>query len=233
MKTLVTTLLLAFALNAQTPTAVEILGKARNVTGAGAIKSLSITGERRMTVEAGGVARMVSREVRMDLLLPDKFLRAERLDLPGGVEGPTLVEALDGDAAWREIKGADVHGAPSKIDPNEARATFLRYALVFTLTAPQGSGITFGMTGEDGGAWIVNAKGPKQFALKMFFDQKSGLLDRAEWTGGVLRLSDYGRFSGVLLPRGLNLSVSGKPPEDFEIKSARINPGLRQDQFRK
>jgi len=229
MKRLGKVLLLAFALRAQTPTAEEMLAKARKATGAGAIKSLTISGVRRLSVNVGGISRMVSREVRMDFLLPDKFLRAERIDLPGGIEGPTVIDALDGAVSWRDVRGAQITAMPGTqgvADARVMRAVFLRYVLLFTLGAP---GIRFEAAGEG----IMDAKGPEQFTLRMFFDQKAGLLSRVEWDDHALRLDDYARFSGVLLPRALTLTVKGTLVEEFEIKSATINPELKPEQFRK
>lgn len=48
-----------------------------------------------------------------------------------------------------------------------------------------------------------------------------------------MRLSDYAKFGGLLLPKLMSLSSEGKLAEEFELKNAKINPNIKPDKFRK
>jgi hypothetical protein len=121
------------------------------------------------------------------------------------MEGPTIMEALDGETSWRETRnvptGANIMirtmpppGAGPAEGPaaDQARtrrfkAEFLRHVLLYTLTAPSGTEVKWDVIGEaeapDGQAWILDAAGPDKFALRIFIDQQTYLPLMATWRG--------------------------------------------------
>jgi hypothetical protein len=241
---------------------------------------------RRVSIETPDGPGTMSRESAMHFLLPDKFLRSETVEMPGGMQGPAIVEALDGATSWREVQNAPSHAnifirtpgaAPGK-DDTEARTRslrniYLRHVLLYTLAAPPGVDVQFELTGEaesdDGRAWIVNAKGPENFAIRLFIDQKTNLPVMASWRGfqsapirrvmmqgpppdkGATRplpelneprpkkvefetrLSEHKKLGGILLPHVMTVTADGKLTEEYEVKSAKVNPNLKPEKFRK
>ena len=127
-------------------------------------------------------SRTMVRETELDFLFPDKFLRAESMELPGGIPGPTIVDALDGEISWTDTRnaptGANVFvmrrapgddqspAAVEKARTRSLRTQYLRNLLLYTLTPPPGSDVTFDLVGEadspDGKLWIVDAAGPRE-----------------------------------------------------------------------
>ena len=186
------------------PTAQEILDKGRKALGdVASVKSLSLTGTRRVAVETPEGPGTMSRESEMHFLLPDKFMRSETVEMPGGMPGPAVVEALDGSTSWREVQNAPSHMnvvirtpgvGPGASGPAEAeartkmlRTIYLRNMLLYTLAAPPGIDVQFEYGGEaeseDGRAWVINARGPDNFAVRLFIDQKTNLPVMASWRG--------------------------------------------------
>lgn len=86
----------------------EIYQQARKAIGGNAvlsaIKSLSVTGTWRSALQEEGATG----EIKMDLLLPDKYLKTSSIS---GKETPrvTRIEAVDGDETWTYAKIADGH----------------------------------------------------------------------------------------------------------------------------
>src|SRR5688572_12777545 len=79
------------------PNVNEILEKGRKALGdVSSLKSLSVTGMRRVSIETPDGPGTMSRESEMHFLLPDKFLRSETVEMPGGMQGPAILEGLDG-----------------------------------------------------------------------------------------------------------------------------------------
>ncbi|MFN7932704.1 MAG: hypothetical protein U0R19_05215 [Bryobacteraceae bacterium] len=188
------------------PTAQEILAKARKAIGkVDSLQTLSVTGTRRMNMDSPDGSRTMSREVVLDFQLPDKFFKAETLELPNGMEGPTIVEGLDGETSWRDTRnvpsGANIiirtapppGGGPQdgpaadRARTRQLRHTYLRHLLLFTLTAPAGTDVKFDVLGEaeakDGKAWILDIAGSDGFQMRIFIDQQSNLPLMASWRG--------------------------------------------------
>lgn len=277
------------------PSAEEILSKARKAIGkVDTLKSLSLAGTRKIAVVSETVQTQ-SREVEIDMLLPDKFLKAETMELPNGLEGPTILEGLDGDKSWRDTRNVPTGGnvvirmgpppgggpqdgpAADAMRTRAIRNNYLRHLLMLTLTPPAGLDLKFDAIGEaesgaDTKAWILDVSGPDNFALRLFIDQKTSLPIMASWRAlqapkpvirtmqgppghtapagagdhpplpeaakpkeveHEMRLSDYAKFGGLLLPKLMSLSSEGKLAEEFELKNAKINPNIKPDKFRK
>ena len=268
------------------PTAGESLEKGRNALGdVQSLKALSLTGARRVSTQTPEGPGTMSRESEMHFLLPDKFLRSETVEMPGGMQGPAIVEALDGATSWREVQNAPAHAnivirtpgvGPGASGPQEAeartkmlRTIYLRNMLMYTLSAPAGVDVQFEYAGEaesdDGRAWVINAKGPENFAMRLFIDQKTNMPVMASWRGMQARpmirtirmqgpppekvpeidepkpkevefearLSEHKKVGGLLLPHVMTVTSEGKLTEEYEIKSARANPNLKPEKFRK
>ncbi|MBS1830498.1 MAG: hypothetical protein JST93_34665 [Acidobacteria bacterium] len=288
--------LLPATLLSAAPTAQEILTKARKAIGkVDSVQTLSITGTRRMNMDSPDGARTMSRDVALDFQLPDKFLKAETLELPNGMEGPTLVEGLDGETSWRDtrnvpsganiiIRTAPPPGAGAAQDgpaadrarTRQLRHSYLRHLLLFTLTPPAGTDLKFDVLGEaeakDGKAWILDIAGPDGFQMRIFIDQQSNLPLMASWRALQLpkpvmrtmrveghqppdakklenaplpempkpkevefemRLAEHTEFGSLRLPKVMTLSAEGALAEEFELKSAKLNPKFKADRFRK
>lgn len=246
-----------------------------------------------MSMESPEGSRTMTREVALDFLLPDKFLKAETMELPNGMEGPTLLEGLDGETSWRDTRnmpsganiiirtapppGAAQDGpAADRARTRQLRHTYLRHLLLYTLTPPQGMELKFDVLGEaeaqDGKAWILDIAGPESFQMRLFIDQQTNLPLMASWRGlqapkpvmrtmrveghtppdakklaeGPLpdmpkpkevefemRLSDHTEYGSLRLPKLMTVSIDGTLAEEFELKSAKVNPKIKADKFRK
>jgi hypothetical protein len=147
---------------------------------------------------------------------------------------------------------------------------------MYTLTPPPGIDVKFEYVGEaespEGKLWMVDAKGPDRFEMRVFIDQKTNVPVMASWRGlqvapqamRTVRLmpgapkpkagempegmpeppkpkevdfeahfAEYTKYGGVLLPKTLTLTAEGKTTEEFELKSAKVNPNLKPEKFRK
>ena len=192
MKALPITLLLATAaaISAVAPTPDELLAKARKALGGEAklaeVKSLVATGTfRRNLVDAmSKEPNIMSGEYEISILLPDKFLKEETIALPNGDSGPTLLEALNGEKMWNDTRSQGPGmifirnaGGDAAARTQGLRAQFARYLLAWMLSAPANFQLQFTYAGEaeapDGRADAIDAKGPDNFAARLFLDKES------------------------------------------------------------
>lgn len=132
--------------------------------------------------------RQLNGEVTVDLQLPDKLLRTESMNPMGDV---TIVteQGVNGDKLLRNQRtlnappGMVVRTGPPPTGDAEvqairnAHADLARTALAFLLTSPASLPLEFTSGGEaesdEGKADVVDAKGPGNFAARIFLDQKS------------------------------------------------------------
>ncbi len=132
--------------------------------------------------------RQLNGEVTVDLQLPDKLLRTESMSPMGDV---TIVteQGVNGDKLLRNQRtlnappGMMVRTGPPPTGDAEvqairnAHADLARTALAFLLTSPASLPLEFTSGGEaesdEGKADVVDAKGPGNFAARIFLDQKS------------------------------------------------------------
>lgn len=192
----------------------QILAAARAAIGGEKLKSLqslSLEGEFRRTMGPMETSGSMS----IDMLMPDKVLKSETMNIMGSVE-ITRIEALNGDKAWEDQqqsgsgmvvirrggRGADPKGAEDMIR-NEA----LKTAFGFVLNTPSSLPTTFTYAGEaespDGKADVLDAKVPVGPALRMYFDQKSHRL---------LMLTYKGKRPRVITHEG------GGPPSEADLE---------------
>jgi hypothetical protein len=48
-----------------------------------------------------------------------------------------------------------------------------------------------------------------------------------------MTFDEFDTFDGVKLPRRINLSVDGKPAEEWTLEKIKVNPSLKADLFQK
>lgn len=189
--------------------AQQILAQARAAIGGDKLKSLeslSIEGEFRRTM---GPMDM-SGTLNIDMLMPDKVLRVETMNMMGGME-ITRVEALNGDKVWEDQQtsgggGGMVmirrggRGADPKAGEDMIRGEALKTAFGFVLSSPSSLPMTFTYAGEaespDGKADVLDAKVPVGPALRFFFDQKSHHLLMMTYKGKRPRIITHQATSG-------------------------------------
>jgi hypothetical protein len=132
--------------------------------------------------------RQLNGEVTVDLQLPDKLLRTESMNPMGDV---TIVteQGVNGDKLLRNQRtlnappGMVVRTGPPPTGDAEAQAIrnahadLARTALAFLLTSPASLPLEFTSGGQaesdEGKADVIDAKGPGNFAARIFLDQKS------------------------------------------------------------
>ncbi len=187
--------------------AQQILAAARAAIGGEKLKSLqslTVEGEFRRTMGPMETSGSMS----IDMLMPDKILKSETMNIMGSVE-ITRIEALNGDKAWEDQqqsgggmvmirrggRGADPKGAEDMIR-NEA----LKTALGFLLTTPSSLPTTFTYAGEaespDGKADVLDAKVSVGPDLRLYFDQKSHRLLMLTYKGKRPRMITNTRTDG-------------------------------------
>jgi hypothetical protein len=204
-----------------TARAQQLIAQARAALGADKLKSISVTGNYRRTF---GQAQMAG-EINYDLLIPDKMIKSETMNLMPGVE-ITRVEAINGDDVWEDQQqhgggGGMVifrrgPGGPGA-DPEKAqdmlrlavRANFARLLIGWLLATPSSFPVEFSFAGEaespDGKADVLDVKGPGRFAARLFLDQK---------THYPLMLAYNGKKPRVVTQTGP--AGGGKNPEEME-----------------
>lgn len=196
--------------------AQQILAAARAAIGGEKLKSLqslSIEGEFRRTM---GPMEM-SGTLNVDMLMPDKVLRVETMNMMGGME-ITRLEALNGDKVWEDQQtsgggGGMVmirrggRGTDPKVAEDMIRSEALKTAFGFVLSTPSSLPTTFTYSGEaespDGKADVLDAKVPAGPALRLYFDQKSHRL---------LLLTYKGKKPRVITHQG------GGPPAEGDLE---------------
>lgn len=196
--------------------AQQILAAARAAIGGEKLKSLqslSVEGEFRRTM---GPMEM-SGTLNVDMLMPDKVLRTEVMNMMGGME-ITRLEALNGDKVWDDQQtsggGGNMvmirragRGNDPKAGEDMIRSEALKTSLSFLLAVPSSLPTTFTYAGEaeapEGKADVLDAKVPVGPALRLYFDQKSHRL---------LMLTYKGKQPRIITHQG------GGPPSEEEMK---------------
>jgi hypothetical protein len=168
----------------------ELIEQARAALGGDKLKSiqsLSLSGKYRRIVQPE-MPEMAG-EMEIDLLLPDKYLKTETMNLPVGDGYITRIDGINGDQVFRDSKtsggaGMVIIRRPGSDDPQgqaaEARALraeFVRNLLSFILAAPPSFPVEFSYAGEaeaeDGRADVIDVKGTDGFAARLFLDKQS------------------------------------------------------------
>jgi hypothetical protein len=129
-----------------------------------------------------------SGDIRVDMLLPDKFKQSETLSLIAGIE-IVIVETLSGDQTWTDTQSGGGNaqvmmvrrkGSEQQMNTDQLkslRGNFTRYLLSLFLTPPPNTSIEFVYGGEaeakDGRADILDLKGDDGFSARLFIDKKT------------------------------------------------------------
>jgi hypothetical protein len=170
--------------------AQQIIAQSRAALGGDKLKSLSVTGNYRRTM---GQMEM-SGELNYEMIFPDKIIKTETMNPMPSIE-ITRIEALNGDDVWEDQRQQGGAGAMVMVrrtppagpgaDPKQAlemtqygvRSDFSRLLIGWLLTTPPSFPVEFSFAGEaespDGKADVLDVKGPKGFAARLFLDQKT------------------------------------------------------------
>jgi hypothetical protein len=179
--------------------ATVLLDLARKAVGGkeklAAIESLTASGKVRRIV--GEMDQ--SGELKLELLLPDRYKREETLTMPMGPE-LTMITALNGDQAWHDMRGPmgmppippgmeDNNEKFKSMELHEAQTEYLRQVLVLFLATPDAPVLEFKAGGkaeaEEGKADIVDVKGAGDFAARLFLDEKTHLPMMLSYQGRI------------------------------------------------
>jgi hypothetical protein len=168
--------------------AAQLLAQARAALGGeknlSKVQGLTCRGTYQRTMQD----RQLSGELTIDLQLPDKMLRTESMNPMGdmtvitaqGINGEKL---LRNQHAVNAPPGAVIRMGPAPAGDAEAqalrnaRADLARMAVAFLLTSPAALPLEFTYGGEaesaDGKADVLDAKGPGNFAARIFLDKSN------------------------------------------------------------
>lgn len=168
------------------PRADDLLAQMRRAIGGQALErlqSLTFTGEFERAV---GEAQM-NGQFTLELAPPDKVRRDEQIDTPMGA-GPTIVAAVNGGEAWRDVENSSMGGAhvvirrpaaaPGADDGMPIRAEFQRLLLgLVANTSLLGLEASFAGQAEspDGVADVIDVRGEGGFIAQLFVDRETHL----------------------------------------------------------
>lgn len=165
----------------------ELLRQAREALGGESklrsVQALAASGNfRRVT---GGLD--LSGQIKLEFLLPDKFMKTEITNLPGNIGQVTRAMVLNGRQAWTDSRSSSseiplVRSAAA--DPqkdaelqNRLRFEYLRYLIAWLATVPSSLPVNFDYAGEaqapDGRAQVLDAKSGDGFTARLFLDEKT------------------------------------------------------------
>jgi len=187
--------------------AQEVLRAARTALGGEeklrSVRSLSLAGEMRRETQPGNTQ---SGEIKLEFLLPNKFLRTETLSLFAGAE-ISFLTCLNGHEAWEDSRASGGSANMNIMRPPQARrskdqqeellkknrAEFTRNLLALLLTPPSSLQLQFASAGEaqaqDGRVDVLDVTGPDGFTARLFFDQKTHLPVMMNYRGVVFRVT--------------------------------------------
>jgi hypothetical protein len=165
--------------------AEQLLAQARAALGGeknlSKVQGLSCTGTYQRTMQD----RQLSGELTIDLQLPDKMLRTESMNPMGDMtvvtEQGSTARSRSGASTRSTRLRPSSDGAPPGVDAEaqalrNARADLARTAVVFS-DSPASMPLEFSYGGEaestDGKADVLDAKGPGNFAARIFLDKSN------------------------------------------------------------
>jgi hypothetical protein len=202
----------------------------------------------------------VRAQLTISILLPDRFRWEESIETPSGTPVFVRVSCLDGEELWLDThpagplpSGTTVNIVPPKPPDSAARiaanSRMARYLLALLLDTNSKLPIALTYAGRatapDGEADVLDAKGPDGFEARLFLNRETGLPlmlsyppdNRAGPAGGAireeLRLSEYRRVDGLLLPHQLTISSGNKITQEIHFERYRLDPKLGPRDFHK
>jgi hypothetical protein len=173
--------------------AQEILKQARAAIGGDErlqkLEGLHINGQYRRVFGD----RQMSGDREISIVLPNKYLVEDAMNLGGLSTSMINTRVLNGDHAWSGSSGGGgmvvrfggpggQQATPEQLEAGLRRiyqAEFARYLLAMTLAAPTALAVEYKYAGEsdvDGEpADVIDVTGPDKFSVRLFFDKKSHL----------------------------------------------------------
>jgi hypothetical protein len=202
--------------------AQEILKQARAAVGGDErlqkLEALHINGQYRRVVGD----RQMSGEREISILLPNKYLVEDAMNMGGLSTSMINTRALNGDHAWSGSSGGGgmvirfggpggQQASPEQIEAGLRRiyqAEFARYLLAMTLAPPASLVVEYKYAGESDvegePADVLDVSGPEGFSVRMFFDKKSHLPLLLSYRGPKPRIVTMSRpASGAPKPEDL------------------------------
>jgi len=205
--------------------ALELLKQARAAIGGdaaiGSIQSLSISGKSRRQIqlpEQG--ARELNGEFELNMLLPDKLMRMEKLSI-GSPEGAGRPQTSDEQAVRtqdRRVKiiRSDIEGPETeKVMNQHEQAELARYMLGLLLTPPPSFQASYNYLGEGdvagARAEIIEAQSAGGFVMKIYLDKSTHLPLMMSYQGTELPRIPAGKGVRVIMTPGeAGEAVEGK-----------------------
>ena len=202
--------------------AQELLKQARAAIGGDErlqkLEALHITGQyRRVSGD-----RQMSGEREISILLPNKYLVEDAMNMGGLSTSMINTRALNGEHAWNGSSGGGgmvirfggpggQQATPEQIEAGLRRiyqAEFARYLLAMTLAAPSSLTVEYKYGGESDvegePADVLDASGPDGFSVRLFLDKKSHLPLLLSYRGPKPRVVTMSRpASGAPKPEDL------------------------------
>jgi hypothetical protein len=220
-------LLFASSAFADDSRAQEILKQARAAIGGDErlqkLEALHINGQYRRVFGD----RQMSGEREISILLPNKYLVEDAMNMGGLSTSMINTHALNGEHAWNGSSGGGgmvirfgggpggQQATPEQIEAGLRRiyqAEFARYLLAMTLAAPSSVAVDYKYAGEsdvDGEpADVLDVSGPDGFSVRLFFDKKSHLPLLLSYRGPKPRIMTMSR-------------TAGGPPKAEDVQKAR------------
>ena len=174
--------------------AQEVLKQARQAIGGDEqlqkIQALQINGQYRRVIGE----RQLGGDREISILLPNKYLVEDAMNAGGMSTAMINTRALNGDKAWSGSSGGGggmifriagpgrQQASPEQMEAIQRRiysAEFSRYLLAMILTPPPSLAVEYKYAGEseveDAKADVIDATGPDNFAVRIFFDKNSHL----------------------------------------------------------
>jgi hypothetical protein len=208
--------------------ALELLKQARAAIGGdaaiGSVQSLSISGKSRRQLqlpERG--ARELNGEFELNMLLPDKLMRIEKLSI-GSPEGADRAQGDDAqafkikDRRVKIIRGdMEAPEAAEKAMQQHEQAELARYMLGLLLTPPPSFKATYNYLGEGDiegtRAEIIEAQSAGGFVMKIYLDKSSHLPLMMSYQGTELPRLPFGEGVRVIGTAG----AAGEAGEDKDV----------------
>jgi hypothetical protein len=178
--------------------ALELLKQARAAIGGetaiNSIQNLSASGKSRKTLQLDQVEKELNGEFEMNMMLPDRFIKMEKLMM--GTPGEGRAPAIEEDVkiirprvrVMRAGEGAEIGNAMR----NHEHSELGRYMLGLLLTPPAAFNTTYNYLGEGDvsgtRADIIEARGANGFLLKIFLDKSSHLPLMMSYQGSLPRI---------------------------------------------
>jgi hypothetical protein len=195
--------------------AQEILKQARQAIGGDEqlqkIQALQINGQYRRVLGE----RQMGGDREISILLPNKYLVEDGMNMGGMSVAMTNTRALNGDKAWSGNSGGGggmvfriagpggAQASPEQMEEMQRRiytAEFSRYLLALILTPPPSLAVEYKYAGEseveDAKADVIDVTGPDNFAVRVFFDKNSHLPLLLSYRGPKPRIVTMTRQTG-------------------------------------